>query len=71
MASNIDIMDKGMKCLLEQLGVVETEQFISSIIREKFDYTTWQRQRFDDMSLDEINEAAIDYEKDHPIDYKG
>ncbi len=59
-----------MKCLLEKLGVVETEQFISSIIREKFDYTTWQRQRFDDMSLDEINDAAIDYEKDHPINIK-
>ncbi len=70
MMSNIDVMDKGMKCLLEKLGVIETEQFISVIIREKFDYTKWQKQRFDDMSLDELNEAAIAYEKEHPINIK-
>ncbi len=42
--SNASVMDRGMQCLLEQLGVVETEQFISTIIREKFDYTKWQRE---------------------------
>ncbi len=34
------------------------------------DYTKWQKQRFDDMSLDELNEAAIAYEKEHPINIK-
>ena len=35
MSSNtIEIMNKGMNCLLEKLGVVDAEQFISIIIRE-------------------------------------
>lgn len=60
-------MDKGINCLLEKLGVVETEQFISVIIREKFDYTKWQQQRFDQMSAEEFNAAAVAYSKEHPF----
>jgi len=37
--NTVDIMNRGMECLTEALGVVEAEQFISIIIREKFDYT--------------------------------
>lgn len=67
MVSNMEIMNRGMSCLLEKLGVVETEQFISTIIREKFDYTKWQQQRFDDMSSDEFQKAAVAYTKENPI----
>ena len=67
MVSNMEIMNRGMSCLLEKLGVVETEQFISTIIREKFDYTKWQQQRFDDMSSDEFQKAAVAYAKENPI----
>ena len=37
----------GMKVLLERLGKVDTERFISLIIREPFDYTKWQEGLFD------------------------
>lgn len=49
MTSDIEIMNRGINCLLEKLGVIETERFISVINREKFDYTKWQRQRFDNV----------------------
>ena len=42
--STSEIMDKGISCLLDNLGTVETERFISVIIREQFDYTKWRRQ---------------------------
>ena len=45
--SNSEIMNKGMKCLTEQMGIIDAERFISIIIREKFDYTKWQREYFD------------------------
>ena len=45
MVSDIEIMNKGIRCLLEKLGVVETERFIAVINKEKFDYTKWQRER--------------------------
>lgn len=33
-----EIMDRGMACLVEKLGVVEAEHLISVILRENFDY---------------------------------
>ncbi len=67
MVSNMEIMNQGMNCLLEKLGTVGTEQFISVIMREKFDYTKWQQQRFDNMSSDEFQEAAVAYAKENPF----
>ncbi len=69
MMNNTEIMNKGINCLLEKLGVVETEQFISVIIREKFDYTKWQREQFDNIGAEEFNAAAIAYAKENPIDF--
>lgn len=67
MDGDIEIMSRGINCLLEKLGVVETEKFISVINREKFDYTKWQRQRFDNMSSVEFNDAAVVYSKENPF----
>ncbi|MCC8060163.1 MAG: hypothetical protein LIO81_04870 [Clostridiales bacterium] len=71
MVNSIKIMDKGINCLLEKLGVVETEQFISVIIREKFDYTKWQREKFDHVSAEEFQEAAVAYAKKNPFKVEG
>lgn len=67
MSNNIEIMNEGIKCLIKELGVVKTEQFISIINREKFDYTKWQRQLFEDVSLDELNDAAAEFAKANTI----
>lgn len=71
MNNSIEVMNKGINCLIEKLGVVETEQFISLIIREKFDYTAWQRQRFDAVSEEDFNAAAVAYAKANPFQVKG
>ena len=42
-----EVIDRGMQCLSTHLGAWETERFISTILREKFDYTEW-RQDFVD-----------------------
>jgi hypothetical protein len=68
--SNTEIMDKGFKCLLENLGVIETEKFIALINRERFDYTEWRRDLFDDMTPEEFNAAAVEYAKAHPFQPK-
>lgn len=65
--NTIEIMNRGMKCLTEQMGIVEAEQFISTIIREKFDYTKWQREYFDKMTPEEISKEASQFEKTHPF----
>ena len=67
MDSTIEIMNRGINCLIQQMGVVEAEKFISIINREKFDYTKWQKHLFEDMTLEEVNEAAAAFSKNHPI----
>lgn len=65
--STAEIMTRGMKCLTDQMGIVEAEQFISVIIREKFDYTKWQRDYFDAKTPKEISEEASRFEREHPF----
>jgi len=45
--------------LTEQLGQVEAQRFITLLLREPFDYTTWQRNLFEDKSIEEISKAAM------------
>ena len=66
-ANSVEIMDKGIKCLLEIMGTVETEKFISAISREKFDYTEWRKNFFDDINAKEFNENAANYAKLNPF----
>ena len=60
------IMNAGMDYLVEKLGVIETEIFISQIIREPFDYTKWQQEHYADMSVSELNKKAVEYAKNNP-----
>ena len=53
--SSIDVMNRGMQCLMEKLGIVEAEQFIYLVKAEQLDYTKWQREHFDEMSKEEIS----------------
>lgn len=67
MTSTAEIMNRGMRCLTEQMGILEAEEFISVIIREKFDYTKWQREYFDKKTPEEISAEASCFEKTHPF----
>ena len=59
-------MSMGMNCLMEHLGIVEAERFVATVIREKFDYTRWQREYFDGMSPEQISREAEKFERDEP-----
>ena len=65
--NTVEIMDRGLDCLIKNLGVIETERFISTIMRERFDYTEWRKELFGDMSLEELAKAAVEYEGAHPF----
>lgn len=70
MITDIDIMDRGIACLIRELGIVEAETFVSILKNERFDYTKWRQDKFDDMTLKELGQAAADYEKAHPFNGK-
>ena len=56
-------MNEGINCLVKQLGIIETEIFISQLIREPLDYTAWQKEHYANMSVSELNKKAIEYAK--------
>ena len=49
--TTIELLSRGMECLIETMGVVEAEYFIAAVRRERFDYTKWQRDYFDKIDL--------------------
>ena len=59
MYAEIALRNEGMKVLINSLGPVEAERFISLIIREPFDYTEWQRELFNEMSVRELSSLAM------------
>lgn len=63
--STEELMDTGMRYLVEKLGTVEAEKFIAAVLRERFDYTEWQRTRFADEGLDCLNAAAMAWAAEH------
>ena len=65
--SYVDVMNRGMQCLVERLGIVEAEQFIYLVKAEQFNYTEWQRRYFDDMDRNEIDSAMLEYAQTHPF----
>jgi hypothetical protein len=59
-------MEVGMRSLVDSLGEVDAERFITRLIREPFDYTKWQRNLFSNMTLDEISTEAANHCKTNP-----
>ena len=59
------IRREGMSLLLENMGKIDAERFISLIIREPFDYTEWQTNLFEELSLEELGEKAREFYNSH------
>jgi len=49
---------EGMRVLNERLGLVDAERFVTLILREPFDYTEWQRNLYNDLTIDELCDMA-------------
>ena len=65
--SSAEIMDKGINCLIDNLGSVEAEYFISTLLREKGDYTKWRQKYFADVDEKTYYEATAKYGKANPL----
>ena len=61
MKTDTVIRNEGMKILVEHLGKVEAEKFITIMIREPFDYTKWQQNLWNDKSVNELSNEAMEY----------
>lgn len=63
MLTDTEIKRKGLRILIDHLGDVDAENFIRLISKEPFDYTEWQTMLWQDQSVEQISEKAIQYRK--------
>ena len=52
-----------IKHLILNFGHVQTERFISLVIKEPFDYTKWQENLYEDLSVEELSSRAMENRK--------
>ena len=67
MLTDTEIKKKGLKILIENLGDLDAEKFISLIIKEPFDYTQWQSTLWSDQTVEKVSEKAMDYRSKNKI----
>lgn len=60
MNTDTEIRTIGLEALLAKLGEVNTERFISLIIREPFDYTKWQKNLLASKTIEQISNLAME-----------
>lgn len=70
MITDTEIKIKGVRALLESLGEVEAERFISLMMREPFDYTKWQRSLLIDKTVPEISSSAMRLRREASLSQK-
>ena len=63
MRTDIALKTEAIDLLLKTFGVLETERFISSIKSSNFDYTEWQKTLWNDKSIEELHNMAVEFEK--------
>ena len=68
--SDEELVEQGYACLLENLGSIVTERFISYIQHERLDYTQCRKGLFKDKSSEVIISAAAKYEGENPFQPK-
>jgi len=68
MITDTEIKIKGVRVLMDSLGEIEAERFISLMQREPFDYTKWQRALWADKTVAEISSAAMRFLKEAGLD---
>ena len=55
------IIEKGLRILIERLGIVDTERFLALMNREKENYDDWRERFFGQMSAETYRTELIQF----------
>jgi hypothetical protein len=61
MITDTEIKLKGIEALVMALGEVKAERFITLVLREPFDYTLWQRNMWQEKTVNSLSREAMAY----------
>ena len=67
MISDEEILERGMDCLMDNLGIIEAERFVSLVWKERDKYNKW-KQEYDNMTPEEFRTSLEEFIKQHPDD---
>ena len=59
MITDTELKIQGIEVLIQALGELNAEPFITLLLREPFDYTKWQRNLWADKSIEELSQMAM------------
>jgi hypothetical protein len=57
--TDTEIKQKGLGALLDALGEVDAERFITLLNRDPFNYTIWQKNIFEGMTIEQVSSKAM------------
>lgn len=57
--TDTELRVQGVNALIDALGEVMAEKFITLLSKEPFDYTEWQRALWPDVGVEELSRAAM------------
>jgi len=66
MKTDIELKSDAMKLLRLHLGLVESERFLTLMLREPFDYTRWRQEQWNDSTVTDLAEKARKLRQDSP-----
>lgn len=60
MKTDTEVRLEGMNVLMKHMDILDAERFISIIQTDKFDYTKWQQNLWEGLSVREISKLAME-----------
>jgi len=59
MITDEELKVQGVRALIDALGDVQAERFVSLLMRAPFDYTKWQASLWPDAGVEELSREAM------------
>jgi hypothetical protein len=59
MITDEELKVQGVRALIDALGDVQAERFVSLLTRAPFDYTKWQASLWPDAGVETLSQAAM------------
>ena len=60
--SDNELSIRGMNLLKDQLGPVDAERFVYILVKDRFDYTEWQRDLFQGETVRSLGEKMKSFQ---------
>jgi len=63
MRTDTEIIYDAYNILTSSMDILEIERFIMLVKRDNFDYSEWRKDLWEDLSIEEITQRAMDFSR--------